>query len=69
MPEMHAFALQSNGAGIRLMDPGDYFDKRRFSGSVFTHEAVDLPFLQRKVNVIQGPHAGKYLGDMLQMEN
>jgi hypothetical protein len=51
--EMHSFTIQKNLAMIRLMNAGNHFDKRGFSGTVLPQQRVHFATLQSKRNLVQ----------------
>ena len=54
-------ALESEGAGVRLVDAGDDLHQRRFARAVLAHQRVDVAALEAERDVVERQHAGKGL--------
>ena len=50
--ECHSLTFQQHGTAVRLMNTCDNFNKGGFTGSVFTHQSMDLTFFQLKLHTV-----------------
>ena len=59
--ELHFFTVQEHFTFFCFMYTGNYLNKRTFSGTVFTHERMNLAGFQLKLYIIQRFHTRKNL--------
>ena len=64
----HRLSPKAHLAFIRLLQPIEDPHEGSLSSSVLSHQGVDLPLLDGKVDLVVGHDAGESLGDPLQLE-
>ena len=61
----HAVFLQAKAAAVGLDVPVQAVEERRLTGAVSAQQAVDLPLLKGKVDILQNLFVLKALGEVL----
>src|SRR5437762_804005 len=62
------FALPANVPAVKPVHPADAVEQRGLSRAVRPDDAEDLPLPNRERDIVDGCHAAKALGDVLQLE-
>ena len=52
-PRRNLLTVQANRTAIALIDTGQYLDQRRLASAILSHQGMDFPGPERKVNVLQ----------------
>ena len=60
---IQVLSVDANLASIRFVESRHYLDERRFAGSIFTEQGIDLTRPYLEVNVVQGNDTRKELGN------
>ncbi|CCK16005.1 conserved hypothetical protein [Cronobacter universalis NCTC 9529] len=55
----YGLAAEINGAAVGLVNAGERFNQRRFTGAVFAEQRHDLPAPQAEIDLVEGLYAGK----------
>ncbi|CCK03909.1 conserved hypothetical protein [Cronobacter sakazakii 696] len=55
----HGLAAEINGAAIGLINAGERFNERRFSGPVFPEQRHDLPAPQAEIDMVERLYTGE----------
>ena len=61
--EFDFLSLESDGTGVFGIDSGEHFHQGGLAGAVFTHEGMDFPATDFKIDMIQGVNAGEVFVD------
>ena len=56
-------SLQKDLPLILSVDPGQNLDQRGLSGTVFSHQRVNLSLLKGKIHILQSAYTGKAFGN------
>ncbi|MNL00279.1 hypothetical protein D3C87_1207070 [compost metagenome] len=67
--EAHFLPIDKDLAAALMVDAGNDLDQRRFAGAVLTQQRVDRSRLQRKIDALERPNAGKHFFDVTRLKN